>query len=184
MESFDIQSNYSQVPQASSQQLSQALSKQLSVEQSAVPFKQFFDEAVVINQNPPVKPQLLPVSNLVQSLPLSQDAEIIAQAVNQEELDPLSSRRRRRQVSMADANTTKVGGTPFQLFLDKSIEVLENISSQEARVNDLTEKYIAGKISIDEVSIESVKLNMAITFVTTVITTAATTLKELTGMQI
>ena len=74
--------------------------------------------------------------------------------------------------------------TPFQLFIDQAIEVLDRISQQESYVNNLTEDYISGKVSIDEVSIEATKLNMAITFITTVITTASTTLKELTGMQI
>ena len=70
------------------------------------------------------------------------------------------------------------------MFIDKSVEVLGNISKLDYRVNDLTEKFMRGEVSIDEVSFEINKLNLAITFATTVISSASQTLKELTQLQI
>lgn len=74
--------------------------------------------------------------------------------------------------------------TPFQKFIDQSIEVLENISQLDYRVNDLTEQYIRGEVSVEEVSFAITKLNLAISFATTVISSASQTFKELTQLQI
>ena len=49
----------------------------------------------------------------------------------------------------------------------------------ESKVNDLIEQFIQGKASIDEVSMETAKLNLAVSFATTVITTATQTFKEI-----
>lgn len=78
----------------------------------------------------------------------------------------------------------RINVPPFQLFIDKAVDALQDISQLEFRVNDLTERYIQGEISIDEVSIETNKLNLAISFATTVISTASQTFKEFTSMAI
>lgn len=179
-----IQPQYLQSLQNSSRHL-------VSNEAPTVPFSQFFDEAVV-QQAPVLKSPVVPVNPM--HFPLTEHAAVLAQAINQEELERIDRRRKRnREVVQEEFDGGRVADvfddsfmavTPFQLFLDKSIEVLENISQQEFRVNDLTEQYLAGKVSIDEVSIETTKLNMAMTFATTVVQAAATMLKELSGMQI
>ncbi len=74
--------------------------------------------------------------------------------------------------------------SPFQVFIDRAIEGLESISDMERHVNDLMEQYIQGRASIDEVSIETTKLNLAISFASSVITSATQTLKEITQMAI
>lgn len=156
-----------------------------------VPFEQFFDEAVAV-QEQTIKPQGLPITNPLHSLPLTEEAAILAQAINQDELEQIERRRRQNQGTTQEElspddlflNEQQLDITPFQLFIDRSIEVLDNISQQEFRVNDLTEQYIAGNVSVDEVSIEATKLNMAITFATTVITTASQTFKDLTQMAV
>jgi len=127
-------------------------------------------------------PKALPNAS-VTAIPLSRDAAILAQAVNEGDLN-VRSRRRRRNINDPTNAEPYVDRTPYQIFIDQAIQVLDRISQQEAFVNELTNQYIAGNVSIDDVSIEASKLNMSITFITTVITTAATTLKELTGMQI
>ncbi len=78
----------------------------------------------------------------------------------------------------------KLDTTPFQLFLDRSVQALEDISGMEMRVNDLIDQYLAGKASVDEVTIETQKLSMAISFATSVITSATTTFKEILQMQV
>jgi len=66
------------------------------------------------------------------------------------------------------------------MIIDKAVEVLESISNMEYRVNDLTEQYIEGKISLDEVSVETMKLNLAVSFITTLLSSATQSLKEVT----
>ena len=74
--------------------------------------------------------------------------------------------------------------TPFQLIIDKALEVLESISVMDYRVNDLTEQYIQGKVSIDEVSFETMKLNLAVSFASTILSSSTQAFKEITGLQI
>ncbi|MGE4169402.1 MAG: hypothetical protein AB7F28_01625 [Candidatus Margulisiibacteriota bacterium] len=80
--------------------------------------------------------------------------------------------------------SNKLDVTPFQLFMDKAVDALENISQMEFKVNDLIDGYIQGKVSIDEVTIAASKLSLAVSFITTAVTTATQTLKELQQMQI
>jgi flagellar hook-basal body complex protein FliE len=117
--------------------------------------------------------------------------EAIAQVFSQDELEALSRRQpvdRGQAVSplvnQAALDTTRLESPPFQIMIDRAVEALENISQMEYRVNDLTEQYIEGKVSIDEVSIEANKLNLAISFATTVISSASQTFKELTQIAV
>ena len=117
--------------------------------------------------------------------------ELIAQVINEDELQQLENRRRTdRDQTLPNAvnpvalQTNRLEVPPFQLFVDKAVEALENISQLEFRVNDLTEQFIEGRVSIDEVSMEANKLSLAVSFATTVITTASQTLKELTQLAI
>ena len=120
--------------------------------------------------------------------------ELLAQGVSEEDVLPIfrevEQRRRQREEDQRnrddvfDLRLRRYEVTPFQMFIDKSVEVLENISQLEYRVNDLTEQFIRGEVSVDEVSIEVTKLNLAMSFITTVISTASQTFKEITQMQI
>ncbi len=69
-------------------------------------------------------------------------------------------------------------------FRTGSVSALEDLSAMENRVNDLMEQYILGRASIDEVSIETAKLNLAVSFATSTITSAVQTFKEILQMQI
>lgn len=127
----------------------------------------------------------------LQSLDDASRAELIAQVLNEDELQQLEQRRRNdRDQTLPNAinplalQTNRLEVPPFQLFIDKAVDALENISQLEFRVNDLTEQFIEGRVSIDEVSIEANKLNLAVSFATTVISTASQTLKELTQLAI
>ena len=80
------------------------------------------------------------------------------------------------------ANRVEV--TPFQLFLEGAVDALQGISKQEFEVNRLIERYIDGDVSIDEVSMATTKLNLTISFATTLITTISQTFNEFTKMQI
>ena len=131
------------------------------------------------------------VQGQLKSLDDPSRAEMIAQVLNEDELQQLEQRRRNdRGQTLPNAinplalQTNRLEVPPFQLFIDKAVDALENISQLEFRVNDLTEQYIEGRVSIDEVSIEANKLNLAVSFATTVISTASQTLKELTQLAI
>tara|TARA_A100001015_G_scaffold38923_1_gene42734 strand:- start:7598 stop:8191 length:594 start_codon:yes stop_codon:yes gene_type:complete len=120
--------------------------------------------------------------------------KLLAQGVPGQGTSPVFEEveRRRRERELArqiaeqeyELSTQRYVVTPFQMFIDKSIEVLNNISTLDYRVNDLTEQFMRGEVSIDEVSFEINKLNLAITFATTVISSASQTFKELTQLQI
>ncbi len=117
--------------------------------------------------------------------------EVIAQVFSDDDLEALSRRQRVERdplisplANQADLDTQRLDSPPFQIMIDRAVEALENISQMEYRVNDLTEQYIEGKVSIDEVSIEANKLNLAISFATTVISSASSTFKELTQMAV
>ncbi|RAP39167.1 hypothetical protein DID80_00755 [Candidatus Marinamargulisbacteria bacterium SCGC AAA071-K20] len=122
-------------------------------------------------------------------------APLIAQAFSAEELERIEKRRRqdRTQDNQAlsedilnelNLRSDRLDVTPFQLFMERAVEVLENISQMEVRVNEMTEGYVRGEISIDEVSMEMTKLNLAMSFATTVLSTSSQTLKELTQLAI
>ena len=66
-------------------------------------------------------------------------------------------------------NLADVNIVPLQIFLDNAIRSLQNVSKQEARVNNLMDDFIKGKISEDEVVLETAKLNLAISMVTTIV---------------
>lgn len=79
----------------------------------------------------------------------------------------------------ANATPADVNIVPLQIFLDNAIRSLQNVSKQEARVNNLMDDFIKGKISEDEVVLETAKLNLAISMVTTIVQSAVQTFKEI-----
>jgi len=79
----------------------------------------------------------------------------------------------------ANANAKDVNIVPLQIFLDNAIRSLENVSKQEARVNHLMDQFIKGTVSEDEVVLETAKLNLSISMVTTIVQSAVQTFKEI-----
>jgi flagellar hook-basal body complex protein FliE len=94
--------------------------------------------------------------------------------------DPLSV----ENVYQESLRSSKLEITPFQLFMEKAGEALDSLSTLEVRVNDLMDQYMAGKVSIEEVSTETAKLNLAVTFVSTVISQVTTTFKEIQNLPV
>ncbi len=79
----------------------------------------------------------------------------------------------------ANANLENINIVPLQVFLDNAIRSLENVSKQEARMNNLIDQFVAGKVSEDEVVLETAKLNLSISMVTTIVQSAVQTFKEI-----
>ena len=159
-----------------------------------IPFQLLLDQAQQSSDKGIGQIGNMPNPNMI----VSQDprhAPLIAQAFSAEELERLERRRRQDRVqdnqslsedilNELNLRSDRLDVTPFQLFIERAVEVLENVSQMEIRVNDLTEGYVRGEVSIDEVSMEMTKLNLAISFATTVLSTASQTLKELTQLAI
>ena len=78
-----------------------------------------------------------------------------------------------------EGNLVILNRVPIQMFLDKTIEALDNISKQEFRVNDLMDGFIEGRVSEDEVIVETAKFSLAMSMVTTIIQTSVQTFKEI-----
>ena len=121
-----------------------------------VPFQEFFDDALTTKESmiKPTVPQKSPVvamNNTMDPLTLSKNGAVLAQAVNS---TPVNRENNRKKISTDNKSKSldnaekKVTHTPFQLFIDQAIEVLDRISQQESYVNNLTEDYISGKVSI------------------------------------
>ena len=68
---------------------------------------------------------------------------------------------------------------PLQVFMDNTIRALNRISQQELRVNDLIEQFVDGKITEDEVILETTKLNLSMSMITTIVQSAVQTFKEI-----
>jgi flagellar hook-basal body complex protein FliE len=68
---------------------------------------------------------------------------------------------------------------PLQIFLDNAIRSLERVSQQEIRANTLMNEFIKGNVSEDEVVLETAKLNLAISMVTTIVQSTVQTFKEI-----
>ena len=158
-------------------------------------FSSILDDALKQNKSTqvlttnPIVPQSIPGLSTLQG-----DDMLIAQAFPEASTEAINPDARRDQNSsqlLSTEELDELGGgyrklavSPFQIFLDRGIDALESVSEMEFRVNDLIDKFMQGQATIDEVSIETSKLNLAVSFATTVITTATTTFKELTQMQI
>lgn len=78
-----------------------------------------------------------------------------------------------------NANNKSLNIVPLQIFLDNAIRSLERVSQQEFKVNNLMDGFIEGTVSEDEVILETAKLNLSISMVTTIVQSAVTTFKEI-----
>ncbi|MEK9727157.1 MAG: flagellar hook-basal body complex protein FliE [Candidatus Margulisiibacteriota bacterium] len=78
-----------------------------------------------------------------------------------------------------NANTKELNIVPLQIFLDNAIKSLEQVSQQEFRMNNLIDGFVQGKVSEDEVVLETAKLNLSISMVTTIVQSAVQTFKEI-----
>jgi flagellar hook-basal body complex protein FliE len=136
--------------------------------------------------NPNTTPVIAPFNSnpgLTQQAPTSIDS-FVAQAIPGVTTTTTGQPLNAQSVNIEGLRSNQLDTTPFQLFMDKSIEALEGLSKMEFRTNDLMDQYAQGKVSIEEVSIETQKLSLAISFATTVISQATSIFKEIQSMQI
>lgn len=72
----------------------------------------------------------------------------------------------------------------FQSVLDRAVESLNSISSQELQADRMIADYVQGKAPLEEVMISIEKANLSINLALTVINSCVQTFKEIIQMQV
>jgi flagellar hook-basal body complex protein FliE len=72
----------------------------------------------------------------------------------------------------------------FDQVLGRAVDALDNVSETEMNANKLIDGYIAGKVELSDVMIATSKMTVAVQLAVTTITSAVSTFKEITQMQI
>lgn len=78
----------------------------------------------------------------------------------------------------------KFSGNPFEDVLARAIDALDGISRTEMRTNQLIDKYMRGEVELQEVMVAQAKMGIMVQLAVTTITSAVTTFKEITQMQV
>ena len=73
---------------------------------------------------------------------------------------------------------------PFQVFIEKGVDLLGRISALETKSDNLMEQYMAGKVSVEEFTVVKAQVGVMLTFATNLLNQAVTVFKEIQGMQI
>jgi len=89
-----------------------------------------------------------------------------------------------RRITLDSLNPTHLETVPFQDFLDKAVDALQDVSDTEFQNNKLIKDYTQGKASIDDVMISTSQLTLAMSLATTVIQNTVTTFKEIQQMNV
>jgi flagellar hook-basal body complex protein FliE len=74
--------------------------------------------------------------------------------------------------------------SPFSQFMDTAVNSLNDISTMESQTNQLTSEYINGRVSLEEVMLQTNKLSINMQLAVTVINTGVQTFKEIQQMQV
>lgn len=108
------------------------------------------------------------------------DPNLVAQIMGPEEVAPAPA------VPAVPAGDIIVPKTrsPFDDILNGAINSLEGVSKMENRTNALMNSYINGTAELSDVMIATSKMNLTIQLATAAVTSAVTTFKEITQMQI
>jgi flagellar hook-basal body complex protein FliE len=78
------------------------------------------------------------------------------------------------------------GALPTNVFddvLSKAASALETVSQTEFTANNLINNYIQGKAELSDVMVATSKMNISVQLAVTVITSAVSSFKEITQMQ-
>lgn len=78
-----------------------------------------------------------------------------------------------------DNSSERTSTVPVQILFNRLIDNLNEISYQEKKVNTLIEGFIIGQVSEDEVVLETAKLNLMMSMITTLVQTGVQTFKEI-----
>ena len=73
---------------------------------------------------------------------------------------------------------------PFQVMIDRAVDVLGRVSHLEARSDRLMELYTNGEVSLEEFTVVKAQVSAMLTFAINLVNQAVTIFKEIQGMQI
>ncbi|MBU0671630.1 MAG: flagellar hook-basal body complex protein FliE [Candidatus Margulisbacteria bacterium] len=77
-----------------------------------------------------------------------------------------------------------LSGNPFEDVLAKAMHAIDGVSRSEMHANQLIEKYMRGEVEMHEVMIAQSKISIMMQLAVSTITSAVTSFKEITQMQI
>jgi len=103
-------------------------------------------------------------------------------------IDPIIGNLLAQAPGGVEGKTTTAPGralitNPFEDVLSKAVDALNGVSQTEFTANNLMNNYIAGTAELSDVMVATSKMNIAVQMAVTVITTAVSTFKEITSMQ-
>jgi len=82
------------------------------------------------------------------------------------------------------ARGAELSGSPFEDILSRAVDSLEGLSKSERTANDLIDRYVKGQADLQDVMVQTSKLNILVQLAVTTINLAVTTFKEITQMQV
>lgn len=118
------------------------------------------------------------------------DDVYVSQLLQEDLIDPLGGGNEAtpeflpENVNEEGLRTSKLEVTPFQFFLDKSVEFLEKVSALERRGDQLMEAYARGEISIEEMTNAKVIAGTAVSFTVTMVNQITQAFNEVKNLQI
>ncbi len=77
-----------------------------------------------------------------------------------------------------------VESSPFSMVFAGIVRAMDDISKMEKKTNDLIQRYVDRKASVEEVTMATAKLNVSITLLSTVMSSLSQSFKELQNMQV
>ena len=77
-----------------------------------------------------------------------------------------------------------VDSTPFAMLFAGIVRSLEDVSKMEHKTNDLIQRYVDRKASVEEVTMATAQLNVSMTLLSTVMSSFSQSFKEIQNMQV
>ncbi len=111
-----------------------------------------------------------------------------------EAIDPLSLRlaqllgEEEVAAPLAPPRVTEAGGlfptSPFEDILSRAVNALEGVSKAEVSANQLIDRYVRGEVDLQDVMVQTSKMNIMVQLAVTTVNLAVNTFKEITQMQV
>ncbi|HTY13746.1 MAG TPA: flagellar hook-basal body complex protein FliE [Candidatus Omnitrophota bacterium] len=74
--------------------------------------------------------------------------------------------------------------SPFDDILGRAINALNGVSRAENNANQMIDKYVRGEVDLQDVMVQSSKMNIMVQMAVTTVNLAVNTFKEVTQMQV
>ena len=146
----------------------------------------------MITPIPPVTPQLpmLPLLNESKDNPSFSG---VYAAVLQDTTEKIQRRKVALDQEVAQLNAIKQDkieqeqtreSSPFSMIFAGILSALDDVSKMEHKTNDLIQRYVDRKASVEEVTMATAQLNVSVTLLSTVMSSLSQSFKELQNMQV